>query len=231
MTQSRKYGRTYHYPFSPGTTNDDKINPTYWEDLLKLDTVVHTEKLDGENTCLNKWGVFARSHAAPTRHPWAGFLKEKWQMIKNDLGELEIFGENVYAIHSIEYPELAHHFFVFGIRDNEHWLSWEETLFYAKLLDFETVPVLGIEQPGESAAFEARVIELSQKTGTFGSIDAHTGAACTREGIVTRNADAFPVSEQKHNIFKYVRQGHVQTDEHWSRKWRRAPLKWERRHA
>ncbi|MDE6163019.1 MAG: 2'-5' RNA ligase, partial [Bacteroides sp.] len=25
---SKKYGRTYHYPFSPGTTSDDRINHT-----------------------------------------------------------------------------------------------------------------------------------------------------------------------------------------------------------
>ena len=48
MTLSRKYGRTYHYPFSPGTTSDDRINHHYWEDMKKLDRVVHTEKLDGE---------------------------------------------------------------------------------------------------------------------------------------------------------------------------------------
>ena len=30
---SEKYGRTYHYPFSPGTTSDDRINHTYWEDI------------------------------------------------------------------------------------------------------------------------------------------------------------------------------------------------------
>ena len=63
---SEKYGRTYHYPFSPGTTSDDRINHTYWEDIQRIKTLVHTEKLDGENNCLSQWGVFARSHAAPT---------------------------------------------------------------------------------------------------------------------------------------------------------------------
>ena len=49
---SEKYGRTYHYPFSPGTTSDDRINHTYWEDIQRIKTLVHTEKLDGENNCL-----------------------------------------------------------------------------------------------------------------------------------------------------------------------------------
>lgn len=78
MSWSRKYGRTYHYPFSPGTTSDDRINFDWWEDISKIETIIHTEKLDGENTCLNQYGVFARSHAAPTIHPWANYLKEKW---------------------------------------------------------------------------------------------------------------------------------------------------------
>lgn len=62
---SEKYGRTYHYPFSPGTTSDDRINHTYWEDIQQIETLIHTEKLDGENNCLSRHGVFARSHAAP----------------------------------------------------------------------------------------------------------------------------------------------------------------------
>ncbi len=36
MTISTKYGRTYHYPFSMGTTSDDRINYQDWQDLQKL---------------------------------------------------------------------------------------------------------------------------------------------------------------------------------------------------
>ncbi len=43
---SQKYGRTYHYPFSPGTTSDDRINHGYWEDIQQIEHLVHTEKLD-----------------------------------------------------------------------------------------------------------------------------------------------------------------------------------------
>ena len=39
---SEKYGRTYHFPFSPGTTSDDRINSNYWEDIRKIGTLVHT---------------------------------------------------------------------------------------------------------------------------------------------------------------------------------------------
>ena len=93
---SEKYGRTYHYPFSPGTTSDDRINHTYWEDIQRIKTLVHTEKLDGENNCLSQWGVFARSHAAPTTSPWTRQLRERWELIKNDLGDIESAIRNAF---------------------------------------------------------------------------------------------------------------------------------------
>jgi hypothetical protein len=105
MRISTKYG-TYHYPFSPGTTSDDRINATYWLNISKIDTIIHTEKLDGENNCLSRYGVFARSHAAPTTSLWTSVIRERWALIKNDLDDVEIFGENHYAIHSIEYRKL-----------------------------------------------------------------------------------------------------------------------------
>ena len=228
MSLSKKYGRTYHYPFSPGTTNDDRINPNYWADIQQIDTIVHTEKLDGENSCLNQYGVFARSHTAPTIHPWANYLKERWQLIKKDLGDLEIFGENLYAIHSIEYPNIEQHFYVFGIRYLDTWLSWEEVQFYTALLDFPTVPTIEIVQPSEQVTFEATVLAIVQQESLFNSIDVHTQEPCSMEGIVSRNTQAYPVADFKQNVFKYVRKDHVKTDEHWTRKWRRAALKWER---
>ena len=39
MAQSEKYGRTYHYPFSPGSTSDDRINRNY----QGKDTYVRTQ--------------------------------------------------------------------------------------------------------------------------------------------------------------------------------------------
>jgi hypothetical protein len=224
MSNSRKYGRTYHYPFSPGTTSDDRINHDYWKNLEQIQNLVHTEKLDGENTCISKIGVFARSHATPTRHPWANHLQEKWNWLKRDLGELEIFGENLYAIHSIEYQKLEQHFFVFGVREKDQWLSWEETKFYAALLDFPTVPELSFEKAEIEKNYENELLKLTTKSSTFQSADAHTGEPCQMEGIVSRNAAGFPVHAFKENVFKYVRKNHVKTDEHWTRKWKRATL-------
>ncbi len=227
MSLSRKYGRTFHYPFSPGTTSDDRFNFNYWNDLARIKKVVHTEKLDGENTCLNQYGVFARSHIAPTRHPWAGYLKERWQLHKNDFKNLEIFGENLYAIHSIQYKNIEAHFYVFAVREMDRWLSWEEVKFYAAVLDFPTVPEIAFTIPKTEEIYKAEVLNIVKQESAFQSIDVQSDQTCTMEGIVSRNTDGFLVNDFKQNVFKYVRKDHVKTDEHWTRNWKRAKLKWE----
>lgn len=230
MSTSRKYGRTYHYPFSPGTTSDDRINSAYWTDINAIKQIVHTEKLDGENNCLSKQGVFARSHAAPTVSPWTHTIRARWEWIKNDLGDLEIFGENLYAIHSIEYRKLEHHYYVFAIRCLDYWLSWEEVKFYANLFDLPTVPELSITIPCDEASFRKEVLRLADKPSVFDSYDVLLKNPCTREGVVSRNTSEYAVASGAHNIFKYVRKGHVKTDEHWTRTWQRAKLVWEQSH-
>lgn len=229
MTISRKYGRTYHYPFSLGTTSDDRINYTYWQDIQQIKTLIHTEKLDGENNCLNRYGVFARSHATPTASAWSKQIRNHWQQIKNDLGDLEIFGENLFAIHSIEYQTIDTHFFVFGIREHNRWLSWEETKFYAQILDFATVPELKIvESPTNETGFKNDILKLIDQPSTFGSRDVLSQLPCIMEGIVSRNIDEYAVKDFAKNVFKYVRKGHVKTDEHWTRNWKRAKLSYEK---
>lgn len=224
MSISRKYGRTYHYPFSPGTNSDDRINHNYWQDVNNISKIVHTEKLDGENNCLSRYGVFARSHAAPTTSAWSKAIRDRWELIKNDLGDTEIFGENLYAIHSIEYRRLEHYYYVFAVRIADRWLSWEEVKFYAAMFDFPTVPELGIVNPIDELSFRQTVVALVSQNSVLDSYDTITAKSCSREGIVSRDAAEYAVEDFAHHVFKYVRKGHVKTDEHWTRNWRRAKL-------
>lgn len=232
MSISDKYGRTYHYDFSLGTTSDDRINREWREQVQKFEKIIHTEKLDGENTCLSPLGVFARSHAAPTTHPWADYLKIKHSMMVNDLKDnnLEIFGENLYALHSIIYPKLEHHFYVFGVRVEGVWLSWEETKWYANIFDLPVVPELGIQDTKDPEAIKQHVLELVKQPSIFGSLnntpdnlELHE-KECTREGIVSRNVDEYTKEAFPQNVFKYVRANHVKTNTHWSKKITRARL-------
>lgn len=227
---ARKYGRTLHYPFSPGTTSDDRIQYDYWKMLNKMSAIIHTEKLDGENNCLNRWGVFARSHAAPTTSPWTTKIRELWSRVKNDLDNLEIFGENLYAIHSIGYEKIEAHYYVFAVRCEDEWLSWEEVCFYAAMFDLPTVPVIKtVYKTDNEPAFKQEVIDLSNQNSVFDAYDAITHEPCTREGVVSRNTMGFKTEELAENVFKYVRKGHVKTNEHWTRNWKKAPLLYEQK--
>ena len=229
MSISRKYGRTFHFDFSPGTTSDDRINRNWWEDIQKMDKIIHTEKLDGENTCLNEIGIFARSHAAPTLHPWSNHLKEKYSVIRNDLKDfgIEFFGENLYAQHSIKYERLDSHFYVFGVRKLDMWLSWEEVKYWSEMFDYGVVPDSTIHTISDKSITKEYIQEFvtihSNQPSNFGSYEN------TREGTVTRNMDEYPVDDMAKNVFKYVRKDHVSTDEHWTRNWQRAPLLWEKK--
>lgn len=213
--QTDKYGRTYHFPFSEGMTNDDKVC-WEWEALLQEELII-TEKLDGENTCLKAEGVYARSHTSTTRNPWAKNAWAIWENIGHQLGSLEIFGENLYGLHSITYEHLPAHFFVFAIRDKGQWLSWEEVLFYAECLDLYTVPWL------EQGHFEKE--ELT--TAIEGIMDFGSAFGGDCEGVVVRPKNNFLLEEFSQKVLKYVRANHVKTDEHWTKNWKRAPLWYE----
>ncbi len=242
-----------HAQISLGTTSDDRFMPNgYVKAFAKMSDLVLTEKLDGQNNCFNKYGVFARSHAAPSQHAWDKPLLKRWELIKNDLNDLEIFGENMYGIHSIAYRNLESFFYVFAIRENDRWLSWEEVQFYAALLDFPTVPEIKIKTP--LAVFIEKSLaknkdendiltnwfienlgiswEASVETeGLLGGYDPETEKPCS-EGFVIRNKGSFatnegsiPVAQNEfNNLFKLVRKAHVKTDIHWTKNWKPATL-------
>ena len=133
---------------------------------------MHTEKLDGENNCLSRYGVFARSHVAPTTSPWTSQLRQRWELLKNDLGDIELFGENLYAVHSIEYKRLETHFYVFAVRCLDKWLSWDEVKFYAALFGCNRAGVHECVDGLTVASLEQHVVCLAQEPSVFGSCDA-----------------------------------------------------------
>lgn len=211
---NKKYNRTFHLRGSPGATNDDKIASDI-SSMLNVPVII-TEKLDGENTGLTRDGVYARSHETFTTSPWTFEIRQMHNMLKSGISEgVTIFGEGMEAIHSIEYTNLMSYFYMFGVRDNETWLSWDDVEEYAFMFDLPTAPVLfkGIFHT-EKELYNV-IHDLMKHDSVLGG---------EREGVVIRKASAFEDSNFSLSVMKWVRANHVTTDKHWSRNWRRAHI-------
>ncbi len=215
-----KYPRTYHFDFSPGLQNDDRRCDT--NDLLKLIAegaeFVITEKLDGGNTCMKSDGVFARSHATPTFCPTFNYLKSVHYAPNKALIEkdnLAVFGENVFAIHSVVYTKLTDYFFMFGIMDQvtEEFFSWDMVMAYAEEMNMPVAPVV----------FEGKIESLEWLENFINEqMKSESALGGEKEGFVVRVRGSFQADEFEHNVFKYVRAGHVATTEHWRKNWKQA---------
>ena len=216
-----KYPRTYHVPFSPGATKDDKKLKDGWFEYYRGKEIVVTEKLDGENSCLCQKGVFARSHGAETRSPWSinlwGDNGLYWKVKGLIDDDLLIFGENLYGEHSIHYEKLRDYFHVFACYNEttDKWWSWDDVKFVSKVLDVPHVPTLwrGIAESEDQ--IRELIIQTMNMPSAYGS---------TKEGVVIRLTNEFDGEDFPNYVCKYVRANHVQTDEHWTRNWKKAEL-------
>ena len=209
-----KYPRSYHFPFSPGATNDDRI-ATSISGLIGI-PIVATEKLDGENEALTKNGVYARSHAAFTTSDWTRSVREFHAKIGHQIpDDIYMFVENMEGIHSIEYERLQSYFYLFGVRENETWKSWQEVEEYAFLFDIPTVPVLFRGVVNSEKELQELVEKMAKEKSALGG---------EREGVVIRAESGFSNDEFGQKLLKWVRASHIKTDQHWTRNWKRAKL-------
>jgi hypothetical protein len=207
---SPKYNRTFHFPFSPGATNDDKIASSM--DRLIGVPIVITEKLDGSNTSLEYDGCYARTHAGPPTHASFDRLKALHASVKHLILEhTQLFGEWCYAKHSIEYSELPGYFLLFNVRylnddDPPNWGAWWEVETWAEEIGVPTVPVLFKGTVSSEKELKDLVESFMNQPSACGGI---------REGVVARVAEGFADVDFSTCVMKCVRANHVQTSEHW----------------
>ena len=211
-----KFSRTFHMPFSPGVTSDDKI-------LKSLDhfvgrEVVVTEKADGENTTITRIKTHARSidsKAHWSRDRMRALQNElKWKLDQPQFADIHrICGENMVAKHSIEYSKLPAYFLCFAIWDRQNeCYSWDDMELLCDELGINRVPLLsrGIYQSDDT---------ILQNDGTSVPLESlFTGVSKLggeQEGFVLRLADKFHYDDYGTAVAKYVRKNHVQTDKHW----------------
>lgn len=193
-----KYPRSPHLPWSEGGTSDDAY--LFDTEHFTGKEVVITEKMDGENTSMYRDGVHARSIDG-RHHPSRDWVKALHGRICRDIPEgWRLCGENLYARHSIAYDSLDSYFYLFSIWDeNNESLAWDDVLEYADMLELTTAPEFYRGQWDEAIAREVTA-----------NLDVET-----QEGVVVRLADRFHFDDFGTSLAKWVRKGHVQTDQHW----------------
>jgi hypothetical protein len=202
FTKYVKYPRTYHFPFSPGISKDDRVMDMTRTMLVPGSEIIVTEKRDGENTTFYRDYIHARS-VDYKPHPSRDYVKSIWANVSFEIPEgWRVCGENLFAKHSVGYDNLAGFFEMFGVWNEKNMcLSWRETVEWAELLGLPLVPVI------YHGRFDVKEVEMLAK-----AIVNNGG-----EGIVVRSAGQFHYSQFRYSVGKYVRENHVQTHGHWMR--------------
>ena len=215
-----KYPRTYHLPYSPGATKDDKKLQDGWFINYVGEEIVITAKLDGENIHMTQKDCYARSDGAPTRSPWSRNIWDPqeglyWK-IKSLIGPNEtIFGENLYGEHSIHYNKLTDYFHLFAANDGVNWYSWDDVKMLADIMNIPHVPELWRGIVYKENDLQKLVEKYVHESEWYGDI---------REGVVVRLTKSFPIEDFSKYVCKWVRPNHVTTDEHWTKNWKKAEL-------
>ena len=150
-----KYPRTPHLFGSRGTDDDKHLGESESLRFLADASLIVEEKLDGTNVGIHftSGGTMAlqcRGHLITEgMHPQYDLFKQ-WAAVKRPVLEtmLEdrfiLYGEWVYARHSVQYRRLPHYFFEFDIYDKPSgdFLSLELRLVLLEGSGLQTVPVL-----------------------------------------------------------------------------------------
>jgi hypothetical protein len=181
-------------------TKDDRSMPD--DSAFQGKDVVVTLKMDGENTTMYRDYIHARSLMYEP-HPSRDWVKAIHGRVAHEIPEgWRVCGENLAAVHSIEYGGLEGYFLVFSVWNERNiCLSWRETVEWAQLLELPTVPLM----------YEGLYDHFKIKK-TFKDLYEPF-----HEGYVIRLAGEFPYSEFRRSVGKWVRKDHDQTHGHWMR--------------
>ena len=199
--ERKKYPRTYHLPWSPGKSDDDKVISDL--SIFEGKEVVITEKMDGENTTIYPDG-FAHARSIDSKyHASRSWVKRYASELASKLDSsashsLRFCGENLFAKHSISYDNLRSYFLLFNMWSGDICLDWDTTKENAKLLD---IPLVYIMYQGVWDELLIRALPNTLNKN--------------QEGFVVRLVDEIHIDDWSSCVAKWVRPNHVQTDQHW----------------
>lgn len=152
-----KYPRTPHLFGSTGTSDDKHLDEVESKKFIADDSLIVEEKIDGTNVGIHfsdagEMVLQCRGHLITEgMHPQYDLFKQ-WAAVKRNALETHledrfiVFGEWVYARHSIHYRQLTHYFFEFDIYDKhgEVFLDLEQRLTLVEAIGLQTVPVVHV---------------------------------------------------------------------------------------
>lgn len=155
MDQIIKFPRTPHIKGSNIQIGDEDLKQISF-DLLKGKKIIVEEKIDGANTAIsfNSNGdllLQSRGHLLTggnrEKHyslfkQWAYTLKDQLYSVLKD--QYILYGEWMYAKHTVYYDQLPHYFFEFDIydKDNKKFLDTKSRKELIKNLPIISVPIL-----------------------------------------------------------------------------------------
>lgn len=150
-----KYPRTPHLFGSKGTSDDKHLGESESKAFIEDESLIVEEKIDGTNVGIhfsNSGDMIlqCRGHVITEgMHPQYDLFKQ-WTTVKRPVLEkmlqsrFILFGEWVYARHSIHYRKLSHYFFEFDIYDKQQevFLDLANRLVILDGTGIQTVPVV-----------------------------------------------------------------------------------------
>jgi len=203
-----KYPKTPYFNFSPSFESGDRYIDS--KDLLGKPLAI-TVKKDGSCVTLSRDLCGARNgHEA--RHPSFDLLKQRHAALKAQIPEgVQVFGEWLYAKHSIEYKErlaLRDYLEVFAVYDQKAqlFLSQDDVATCCKELG-----LVMVDTPAR-AVYEHEW-QLVRGITAIAEEVIRSG----HEGVVVKSAYPYHYTQFAVNVAKYVRAKHVQTTMHWTR--------------
>jgi hypothetical protein len=150
-----KYPRTPHLFGSKGTEDDKHLGRKESEAFIANPSLIVEEKIDGTNVGIHfnsrgRMVLQCRGHEITEgMHPQYDLFKQ-WTSVKRPTleamlsGKFILYGEWLYARHSVHYRKLPHYFFEFDIYDKDagQFLDLQARLALLKGTGIHTVPVI-----------------------------------------------------------------------------------------
>lgn len=222
-----KFARTFHLPLEPNASRDDLIAPESSLKILKDPTLVIEEKVDGANVgitihegqplvrnrnyILNK-GYGRKDTPAKKQYAplWNWFYSNAYKFLELEkfLGFTpSVYGEWLYARHTIEYDRLPDFFIAYDIYnpDERKWLAPDRYRVALQEAGFFVVPKLAW---GPVSTDELKM--LRDERSEFSTISQ-------REGLYLKTATGPYGLEYCGTRLKMVRNAFI-TDDHWNNK-------------